>query len=254
MVCAAASRSASSARPSGRSSTARPASSTSGPGCGCRAPAARSGATTGGGGPGSSAPTQRGAITRIDSGEVRAKLAIGDGDLGRVASARPARAPTSGPASGSAPIDVDVAAARRPAGPGRRCAGSRTSRPATTRVTPSGAGRRASAPPTDGRAVGWNLVEGVNDPPQRQRAGDLGRGRAGPARARAGPLRRPRRDRLRGRLAARLRRPRRSAPSSENKLVVRYSYRQPFGTFSGSLDGIELAEGIGVMEHHDAVW
>ena len=42
--------------------------------------------------------------------------------------------------------------------------------------------------------------------------------------------------------------------ASENRLVVKYSYRQPFGRFSGSLDGIELAEGIGVMEHQDAVW
>jgi len=42
--------------------------------------------------------------------------------------------------------------------------------------------------------------------------------------------------------------------ADENRLVVKYSYRQPFGCFSGSLDGIQLAEGIGVMEHQDAVW
>jgi hypothetical protein len=36
---------------------------------------------------------------------------------------------------------------------------------------------------------------------------------------------------------------------------VRYSYRQPFGTFTGSLPGgLALAEGFGVMEHHDAHW
>jgi hypothetical protein len=41
----------------------------------------------------------------------------------------------------------------------------------------------------------------------------------------------------------------------ENRMLVRYSYRQPLGTFSGTLPGgIELATGLGVMEHHDAHW
>ena len=41
----------------------------------------------------------------------------------------------------------------------------------------------------------------------------------------------------------------------ENKLLMRYSYRQPFGTFSGSLPGgLALESGLGVMEHHDARW
>ena len=41
----------------------------------------------------------------------------------------------------------------------------------------------------------------------------------------------------------------------DNLLVVRSTYRQPFGTFSGSLPGgPELAEGYGVMEAHDAWW
>ena len=32
-------------------------------------------------------------------------------------------------------------------------------------------------------------------------------------------------------------------------------YRQPFGTFSGTLpNGVELAEGYGVMESHDVTW
>jgi hypothetical protein len=40
-----------------------------------------------------------------------------------------------------------------------------------------------------------------------------------------------------------------------NILVVRSSYRQPFGEFSGSLPGgLELAEGRGVMEWHDVRW
>jgi Protein of unknown function (DUF2804) len=41
----------------------------------------------------------------------------------------------------------------------------------------------------------------------------------------------------------------------ENLLLVRSSYRQPFGTFSGELPGgVQLAEGYGVMEEHDAWW
>ncbi len=41
----------------------------------------------------------------------------------------------------------------------------------------------------------------------------------------------------------------------ERRAFVNYSYRQPFGTFSGTLPGgLELASGFGVMEHHDANW
>ena len=38
-------------------------------------------------------------------------------------------------------------------------------------------------------------------------------------------------------------------------LILRSRYRQPFGEFSGSLPGgLELREGYGVMEAHDALW
>ena len=37
--------------------------------------------------------------------------------------------------------------------------------------------------------------------------------------------------------------------------LVRSSYRQPFGTFSGVLPGgLALTDGYGVMEHHDVWW
>jgi hypothetical protein len=40
-----------------------------------------------------------------------------------------------------------------------------------------------------------------------------------------------------------------------NVLLMRSDYRQPFGTFTGTLPGgIELAEGYGVMETHDVRW
>ncbi len=41
----------------------------------------------------------------------------------------------------------------------------------------------------------------------------------------------------------------------ENLLLVRSDYRAPFGSFSGTLPGgIELAHGLGVVEHHRARW
>jgi hypothetical protein len=41
----------------------------------------------------------------------------------------------------------------------------------------------------------------------------------------------------------------------ENLLLVRSDYHAPFGTFSGTLPGgVELAHGMGVVEHHRARW
>jgi hypothetical protein len=105
----------------------------------------------------------------------------------------------------------------------------------------------------DGRAVAWNLVAGVNDPPERsERAiwidGELV--------AEPGPVTFDGiesvafADGSRLTCAAEAERAR-----EESKPFVKYSYRQPFGTFTGSLPGgLELASGFGVMEHHDANW
>ncbi|HEX8714772.1 MAG TPA: DUF2804 family protein, partial [Solirubrobacteraceae bacterium] len=41
----------------------------------------------------------------------------------------------------------------------------------------------------------------------------------------------------------------------QNLLLVRSDYRAPFGSFSGTLPGgVALAHGLGVVEHHRAVW
>ena len=41
----------------------------------------------------------------------------------------------------------------------------------------------------------------------------------------------------------------------DNLVVVRSDYRQPFGTFAGSLPGVgAVSGGLGVMEHHVARW
>jgi hypothetical protein len=104
----------------------------------------------------------------------------------------------------------------------------------------------------DGRSVGWNLVSGINDPPERSERAIWIDGEPfepGPCEFRG----------LEGisfadgsELVFAAECERRKA---ENLLIIRYSYRQPFGTFSGALPGgLELERGLGVMEHHDATW
>ena len=104
----------------------------------------------------------------------------------------------------------------------------------------------------DGRGVGWNLVSGINDPDERSERGIWVAGEPfepGPVefedlRAIAFD------DGARLEFAAECERSR-----EENRIVVRYAYRQPFGSFSGTLPGgLELERGLGVMEHHDARW
>lgn len=46
-----------------------------------------------------------------------------------------------------------------------------------------------------------------------------------------------------------------SRDDNTNLLVMRSRYRQPFGTFSGTLaNGVPLEQGYGVMEEHDVRW
>ncbi|MCO5316111.1 MAG: DUF2804 domain-containing protein [Solirubrobacterales bacterium] len=119
----------------------------------------------------------------------------------------------------------------------------------------------------DGRQVAWNLVSGINDP-------DTGSERAvwvdgepyepapvqfddlngvafaapdsGSGPGNVAPTDRPRLRFEPGAGAERRRK--------DNFLVVRSEYTHRFGAFTGSLDGIELATGSGVMEEHRAVW
>ena len=104
----------------------------------------------------------------------------------------------------------------------------------------------------DGRSVGWNLVEGINDPEARsERAIWLDGEPTEP-----GPVRFEELDAIAFDDGARLEfacdRERRAA---QKLPLVSYEYRQPFGAFTGTLPGgIELASGLGVMEFHDAHW
>lgn len=110
----------------------------------------------------------------------------------------------------------------------------------------AGVGRAA-----DGRALAWNLVEGVNDPEVgSERAVWIDGAPHEPAPVAFEGLAAVRfadGGRLDFRAGA-------ERARDERYLVVRSKYRHRFGEFSGRLDGIELDEGLGVMEVHEAVW
>jgi hypothetical protein len=103
----------------------------------------------------------------------------------------------------------------------------------------------------DGRPVAWNLVEGINDPPLRSERAIWSDGEPSePPPVSFKDLTGV--EFADGSLLS-------FTPGSErarkdNFLIFRSSYRHLFGDFYGSLGGIELAEGFGVMEQHDALW
>lgn len=103
----------------------------------------------------------------------------------------------------------------------------------------------------DGRPLAWNLVEGINDPPANSERAIWTDG----VPAEPSPVS------FRGLEAVEFAggellsfTPGSERARKDNFLLFRSSYRHRFGDFHGSLGGIELAEGFGVMEQHDAVW
>jgi uncharacterized protein DUF2804 len=103
----------------------------------------------------------------------------------------------------------------------------------------------------DGRSLAWNLVEGVNDPATQSERAIWVEGEASePAPVSFRGIEAIEQDGG-GVLAFNSE----SAHArDENFLLVRSRYRHRFGSFSGSLGDVELAEGLGVMEEHDALW
>jgi hypothetical protein len=105
----------------------------------------------------------------------------------------------------------------------------------------------------DGRELAWNLVDGVHDSQQNSERTVWVEGaphEVGPVRF-ADSL-----DRIDFAEGGALRCDIESMRSRrDNLLLVSSNYRQPFGSFSGTLpEGLELASGHGVMEWHDARW
>jgi hypothetical protein len=103
----------------------------------------------------------------------------------------------------------------------------------------------------DGRALAWNLVEGINDPPEKsERAVWVGGVPQEPAPVAFESLEAVRfADDSHLAFSGEAERSR-----DDNFLLLRSTYRHRFGTFQGTLDGTELATGFGVMESHDALW
>lgn len=105
----------------------------------------------------------------------------------------------------------------------------------------------------DGAPLAFNLVEGVNDPPSdSERAVWV----AGEPHEVAAVHFAPDLSRIESADGSLLRFTAEAQRSRhENLLLVRSDYRAPFGTFAGTLPGgVELAHGMGVVEHHRARW
>jgi hypothetical protein len=104
----------------------------------------------------------------------------------------------------------------------------------------------------DGRSVGWSLVSGINDPPRNsERAIWLDQQPSEPGQVAFEGL-----DAIAFDDGSRLEfAAERERHRKDNLLLARYEYRQPFGSFSGTLPGgLRLERGLGVVEHHDALW
>ncbi|HXW59784.1 MAG TPA: DUF2804 family protein [Solirubrobacteraceae bacterium] len=105
----------------------------------------------------------------------------------------------------------------------------------------------------DGVALAWNLVSGVNDPRNGSERAVWVAGRPSEVApvSFASDLASVRcEDGSQLRFHAEVRRSRR-----DNLLVLSSDYLAPFGSFSGTLPGgVELARGLGVVEHHRARW
>jgi hypothetical protein len=104
----------------------------------------------------------------------------------------------------------------------------------------------------DGKPVAWNLVTGVHDAPRDSERTIWIDGEA----TEPGPVVFSEAlDRVVFAEGGELRFNEESARRSrQNLIVIASDYVQPFGTATGTLGGVTLAEGFGVMERHHARW
>jgi hypothetical protein len=192
----------------------------------------------------------RPAEVRVGSGEVRAELSLGDGDAieslcpngeggytwtRKLAGVRARGEVILGdrriPLEGRGVIDDSAGYHRR----------------RTSWLWSAGVGSAR-----DGRSVAWNLVSGINDPPRNSERAIWVQGRPSEPEPVAfeglSAIRFADGSRLRFEAEAE------RVHSERLPLIGRSDYRAPLGSFRGSLGGIELASGLGVMESHDVVW
>jgi hypothetical protein len=103
----------------------------------------------------------------------------------------------------------------------------------------------------DGRALAWNLVAGINDPATASERGLWVDGVA----SEPAPVVFDGGDAIDSADGSRLAFAAESRHArDDNYLLMRSRYRHAFGSFSGAIEGVELAAGLGVMEEHDALW
>lgn len=191
-----------------------------------------------------------GLVTRIEAGEVSGSLRVGAGTWAEATCPTPDGNEVWTRKRVGAPVEVDLTV------------GGRSFELEALGVEDESAGYHPNptewywsagiGTSTDGRPVGWNLVSGINDPPEGSERAIWVSGEPhepGPVTfdPELGAITFEGGSVL-GFSAEAERR------AKQNLLVVAYDYRQPFGSFSGELDGIALASGIGVMEYHYARW
>jgi hypothetical protein len=103
----------------------------------------------------------------------------------------------------------------------------------------------------EGRNLAWNLVEGINDPPRGSERAIWVDGEP----AEPPPVRFRGLDGVDLDAAGSLDFTSESDHArDDNYLLIRSRYRHRFGSFAGTLGGLTLAAGLGVMEEHDALW
>jgi hypothetical protein len=104
----------------------------------------------------------------------------------------------------------------------------------------------------DGRKIAWNLVTGINDPPISSERAIWVAGEP----TEPGPVEFQGLDSIHFEDESRLNF---SAETQRTHhegipLLARSDYDAPFGSFSGSLNGLRIESALGVMEAHDAIW
>lgn len=104
----------------------------------------------------------------------------------------------------------------------------------------------------DGRSVAWNLVTGINDPPRASERTIWVSG----VPTEAGPVQFQGLDSIHFEDESRLNFTAETQRIHHEgiPLIARSDYEAPFGRFRGTLNGLRLDSGLGVMEAHDVVW